>query len=410
MTLEEKQSREGLLDAALSCVHCGLCYHTLPSLTESERFSDTCPAGLYFGFDAYYSPGRNELARAILRGEYPLKESKAIEEIIFSCTTCGACEATCRYVNDTNVLPVHVTEGIRALLVEQGVGPLPSQKKFAESVKKVDNPYGESSERNMWIEDQSRRDKLESDVFYFVGCTTGYRYQDIAKATTTVLETTDTDYSVSSKEICCGSPLIRTGQLEDVERLVRENVKVIQESGAKTVIFSCAGCYRTVVKDWPRILGEDLPFETIHVTQFMAEKMDSGELELNEPMDMKIAYHDPCHLGRHMFPNAVYDEPRKVIDSIPGAKRITLDREMDATLCCGSGGGVKAGLPEYAEYIAKLRVSEARNKGADTFVTACPFCVRGLEDGAKKEASESGDKPLEVIELTELVRRAIGGK
>ncbi|MBD3404971.1 MAG: hypothetical protein GF411_02410 [Candidatus Lokiarchaeota archaeon] len=409
MTVEQKLTREKLLESALSCVHCGLCYHTLPSITESEKFSDTCPAGLYFGFDAYFSPGRNELARAILREEFPIRDSKALEQIIFSCTTCGACEATCRYVNDTNVLPVHVTEGIRALLVEQGIGPLPSQKKFADSIRRVDNPYGESGERNTWIENDSKRDKADTDVFYFVGCTTGYRYQDIAKATTSILDSTGADYSVSSKEICCGSPLIRTGQLDDVERLVRENVRVINESGAGTVIFSCAGCYRTVVKDWPRILGEPLPFETIHITQYMAEKISSGDLKMNQPMNMRIAYHDPCHLGRHMFPDAVYDEPRQVIDNIPGSERVSLDREKDATLCCGSGGGVKAGLPEYAEYIAKLRVSEAREKGADTFVTACPFCVRGLEDGAKKEALESGEKPLEVIELTELVRKSMGG-
>jgi len=87
-----------------------------------------------------------------------------------------------------------------------------------------------------------------------------------------------------------------------------------------------------------------------------------------------------------------------------------LDREQDAALCCGAGGGVKAGMPEYSEYIATLRVEEVRAKGADTIVTPCPFCIRNLTDGAKKEADESGKKQIEVIELTELVSKALEAK
>ncbi|MHA1649956.1 MAG: (Fe-S)-binding protein [Candidatus Helarchaeota archaeon] len=399
--------REALKNAALSCVHCAMCRQALPSLTKSNKFADTCPSGLYFNYEAYYAPGRNEIARAILRNEYPLEESEKLKEIIYSCTTCGACEVNCRYICDTNILPVRITEKIRAILAKMGIGPLPNQQKFANYVKKYNNPYGESTKRNSWVKNESILDKEKAKYFYFVGCTTGYRLTPVAEATVKILDLTKENYTVSSQEICCGSPLIRTGQLDDVERLVQQNLEVIQRLKCKIVLFSCAGCYRTVTKDWPEILGKPLPFKTMHMAEYLANKLKKFKFR---PMKMKVAYHDPCHIGRHMFPNQIYNEPRQVIDRIPGINRVVLDREMDATLCCGAGGGVKAGMPDYSEYIATLRVEEVRAKGAEAVITPCPFCIRGLTDGAKQEAKNTGLNEIKVMGLTELVIKALEGK
>ncbi len=399
-----KLDSDALKDAALNCIHCAMCRQALPSLTKSNKFADTCPSGLYFNYEAYYAPGRNEIARSILRNEFPLEDSQKLREIIYSCTTCGACEINCRYICDTNVLPVQTTEMIRAILAEKGVGPLPNQKKFAEYISSVDNPYGEAEKRNSWVRNPAILDKAKAKYFYFVGCTTGYRLINIAEATSKILDKLNENYTVSSKEICCGSPLIRTGQLAEVERLVHHNIDVIQQSGCKTVLFSCAGCYRTVTKDWPEILGKPLPFETLHMAEYLAKKKKKLKFKT---LQRRVAYHDPCHLGRHMFPNQVYEEPRLVIDRIPSIQRVILDREEDATLCCGAGGGVKAGMPEYSEYIATLRIEEVRARGADAVITPCPFCIRGLKDGAHQEAKNSGLKEIEVLGLTELVLDAM---
>jgi len=399
--------KEALLNSALSCIHCAMCRQALPSLTKSNKFADVCPSGLYFNYEAYYAPGRNELARAILRNEFPLGESEKLNEIVFSCTTCGACEINCRYICDTNVLPVHIIEKIRAILVEKGIGPLPAQKRFSDYIQAHGNPYGETGERNSWLKDPAKLDKKGAKMLYFVGCTTGYRQPNIAQATTRILDVVKEDYTVSREEICCGSPLFRTGQLSDIKELVSKNIAIIQRLQCRTVLFSCAGCYKTVTQDWPEILGAPLPFKTVHMAKYLADKIKKFKFK---SLNMKVAYHDPCHLGRQMFPNQIYEEPRKVIDKIPGVKRIVLDREEDSALCCGAGGGVKAGMPDYSEYIATLRVEEVRAKGADTIVTPCPFCIRNLTDGAKKEAEESGKKQIEVIELTELVSKALEAK
>lgn len=406
-TTIDESTTAALLKSALSCVHCALCYQALPSLTRSDKFADTCPAGMYYKFDAYYSAGRNEIARAILRNEFPLSESEKLKEIVFSCTTCGACEINCRYACDTNVLPVHITEAIRALLVQKGIGPLDSQKGFAEHVKKLGNPYGEPGERNSWIENKESVDKKGQKYFYFVGCTTGYRMPGIARATSKILGRFGDDFTVSSKELCCGSPLLRTGQVSDVRRLVEENIREIKDSGATEVVFSCAGCYRTAMRDWPRIMGTVMPFKMTHMSQYLAEKLKKTKVNFKNLPSMKVAYHDPCHLGRHMFPNQVYDEPRFVIDALPGIQRIGLDREKDSTLCCGAGGGVKTGIPEFSEHVASLRIEEARARGADAMVTTCPFCVRGLSDGVKKGNGGRASPEMKVLELTELVASAL---
>ena len=409
-TLYDKIDYEKTLNSALSCIHCGMCRQTLPSLTKSHKFADSCPAGLYYNYEAFYSPGRNEIARAILREEYPLRDSEMLQEIIYSCTTCGACQVNCRYICDTNVMPVDTTEKIRAYLVNKGIGPLPNHQKFAENIIKNDNPYGETKKRNSWVKDASKLDQVGSKYLYFVGCTTGYRLTNIGNSTINILDSLKEKYTISSQELCCGSPLLRTGQLNEVERLVKQNIKNIMELGVKVVLFSCAGCFRTVTLDWPEIIGKELPFKTMHISQYLAEKVKKRKLKYKNSQKMKVAYHDPCHLGRHMFPNQVYDEPRLVIDKIPNIERIELDREKDSTLCCGAGGGVKAGMPEYSEYIAMLRVQEIRSKGAETIVTPCPFCIRALSDGAKKESENSKLPEIKVIGLTELVSNALGGK
>ncbi len=398
---------KALESAALSCIHCAMCRQALPSLTKSNKFGDICPSGLYFNYEAYFAPGRNEIARAILRNEYPLQDSEKLLEIIYSCTTCGACEANCRYINDTNVMPVQTLEKMRAVLIEKGIGPLPNQKKFAENIEKYKNPYGETTQRNSWLENKGVLDKQKAKYFYFVGCTSGYRLINIAKATTKLLDYFKEDYSISSREVCCSSPLIRTGQLNNVQDLVEQNLTIIKETNCKTVLFSCAGCYKTVTNDWPEILSKPLPFKTMHMAEYLAKNLKKLKFK---SIDRQVAYHDPCHLGRHMFPKPIYEEPRRIIDRIPGIERIILDREEDAALCCGAGGGVKSGLPEYSEYIATLRIEEVRAKGATTVVTPCPFCIRGLKDGARQEAKNSGLKEIEVFGLTELVLEALGGK
>jgi heterodisulfide reductase subunit D len=203
---------------------------------------------------------------------------------------------------------------------------------------------------------------------------------------------------LGNDEFCCGSPLIRTGQLEQVRYVVRHNVEALVAKGVKTVVFSCSGCYRTALLDWPRYYGE-LPFKLMHITQFVAQKIKEGKLKIKKAYNEVVTYHDPCHLGRHV---GVFADPRFILKSIPGLRLVEMRRNKMNSRCCGAGGGVKAGIPELAMEIASTRLKEAQEAkdsspvrtagdraeeaieaGATTLTTACPFCYMNLSDGIK---------------------------
>ena len=182
--------------------------------------------------------------------------------------------------------------------------------------------------------------------------------------------------------------------------IAKHNVEAIQKKGAKKVVFACAGCFRAAKVDWPRLLGKELPFEVIHITEFLAGLIKQDKIKWVKPINKTITYHDPCHLGRHV---GVYDAPRYVLSHIPGVKFVEMDRVKEFQRCCGAGGGVKAGIPDLALGVAESRVKDALATDADILSSACPFCKRNLSDGR-----DSLKVDLVVEDVIELVAEALG--
>ncbi|VUT26429.1 MAG: (Fe-S)-binding protein [Candidatus Methanolliviera sp. GoM_oil] len=293
-------------------------------------------------------------------------------------------------------------EDLREALVSAGYIP-EKHAKFGEYMEENHNPYYEPHEaRFEWLEEGLAKDE---GAVYFAGCTSSYREQQIAKATVKSLDAADIPFRVLGEdEWCCGSPLMRTGQREKAKETARHNVEAIKKTGAKTVITSCAGCYRMLKSDYPKLLGlRRLGFDVVHSAQFFAQLIDEEKVKFKDKIDMTATYHDPCHLGRHMgvYGEAVYEEPRNVLEEI-GVKIVEMPRNRENAWCCGSGGGVKSAFPEFALWTAGERVKEAERVGVDTIVTSCPFCVRNLADGVKEL-----DKPFKVYDTMELVLKAL---
>ena len=171
---------------------------------------------------------------------------------------------------------------------------------------------------------------------------------------------------------------------DEVTELMQKNVNAIKAMGVKTLILSCAGCYRMFKLEYPKYV--DVPFEVLHITEFLAKQ----DLNL-KPLEGKITYHDPCHLGRHC---GVYDAPRAVIQKFPGVDFQEMKFNKSTSHCCGGGGGVRAAFPEEAADIANTRLDEA--SFADVIITTCPFCVTNL-------AAQVGERKVKVVDLVELV-------
>lgn len=298
-------------------------------------------------------------------------------------------------------------------MVDAGYGPLEQQKNLIQSVKSYDNPWGQPrSSRTRWAKIAKRQKKIaveprditrhKAEVLYFVGCTGSYdvNVEAVAINTVKILTAAGVDYgTLGVKEKCCGSVLLRMGDRE-YERIAKENIKQFNELGFKTMVTACAGCFKTIKQDYPK-MGK-LNFEVKHIVEFLIDLIQSGQLKLKNEVKLKVTYHDPCHLGRH---SSVYDAPRKLLKMIPGIELIEMERMRENSRCCGAGGGLKSGYPDIQNKISQTRIKEAEATGATEIVSACPFCYQGLQVGI-----QALDSKLTMRDITELVSMAIEDK
>ena len=215
-------------------------------------------------------------------------------------------------------------------------------------------------------------------MLYFRGCTAREKENSIQESTEKLLKLANVDYHILEDEKCCGSVLLRTGFNEEAAEQIRKNTEIFKD---ETVITSCAGCYKTLKDDYEGI-------DVIHISQLLNQLIKQRKLNLSKK-DLKVTYHDSCHLGRH---SQVYDEPRKVINKV--ADIVEMENVREDSLCCGAGGGVKSAYPEIAGVIGNARINQAKDTGCDTLITTCPFCKLNLKND-----------DIEVLDLSEFLVR-----
>jgi Fe-S oxidoreductase len=379
-----------------ACLQCGYCNFPCPIQLQPDRgFESWRVRGKMYYLKSYAHPGTFD--RLAMRRP---KISPEFVERVYNCTACGYCQHVCHAgikFNDR-------WEQVKEWFVKNGWGPLDRHKALRSRVVAKHNPYDEPHEsRDAWVPKTAKLSK-NPEVLYFVGCTASYRQQKIAQDATRVLDASGVEYNILGKdEWCCGSPLIRTGQTDIVtdekDGLVKHNLNEIEKRGVGTVVTACAGCFMTLSHNYPKIAGKP-DFKLFHLTQFIDKLIKDKKLALKKPLPKKVAYHDPCHIGRHF---GIFEEPRRILNAFPKSHYIELPRNRYDSQCCGAGGGYKIQFNDRAEYIASLRVKEAKEVGADMLVSACPFCVTNLTGGVKV----AGVK-MDVAELVSLVADSVG--
>ncbi|MFA0832543.1 MAG: (Fe-S)-binding protein [Methanobacterium formicicum] len=210
-------------------------------------------------------------------------------------------------------------------------------------------------------------------MIYFQGCTARDKLKNISRNTQMILDIAGVDYKILPDEDCCGSILLRTGFQEDAHKLMINTYKKLK---GEKIVVSCAGCYRTLKKDYSEVFGEEL--DVTHISQLLEELIIEGKIRTKKE-SLKVTYHDPCHLGRLC---GEYEAPRQVIGE--KAELVEMDKTGEHASCCGAGGGVKSAYPELSSEISNKRIDEALKTGADLMVTCCPFCVLNLESDRMK--------------------------
>ncbi|MFW9824224.1 MAG: (Fe-S)-binding protein [Candidatus Thorarchaeota archaeon] len=381
IVITEKQDWKGIIHR---CFRCGYCKFT-------HDFSDfNCPSYKKFRFETYSTGGRLWLIYGILNNEIAWSES--IANAIYACTTCGNCTENCRFDKFNDFL-VDFIEEARTEAAQSGFCP-ENQKFILERIENPENfnPFGESNSDNQELKKiYDLPDKAE--WIYFIGCTSNYRQQQLRDATLRFLKKVEINFTLID-EHCCSSPLIRTGQKSIIPDLMNFNIDQLNDAGALKVICSCAGCYRTLKKDYEK-LGADLGIEVYHTSELIKNLLDEGKIKFTSNFDKVVTYHDPCHLGRHM---GLYEAPRDIIKSIPEIKFVEMKRNRSNAWCCGAGGGVKIGYPDWALEISKERLDEAKETDAAVLTSMCPFCKTNLKD-----ANEKYHMGFEIIDLIELI-------
>ena len=386
-----------------SCTRCGECVKWCPTYAATDGKPGLAPRDKILRWRQYMNKSYGIRAKLFGPQEIPQSELEEFKDDVHSCTTCGICGTVC----ESGINTVELWEALRANLVKKGIGPYGKQNMFPKLIGQYHNPYLlDQKDRLAWVPDDVKIED-KSDIVYFTGCTAGYKQLTLAFATSRVLNKLGIKFAMLGEdEWCCGSALIRTGQahVNDMMPLqvAKHNVEAIMKKGAKKVLFACSGCFRAAKVDWPRLLGKELPFEVVHITEFLADLIKQGKIKWEKSIDKTITYHDPCHLGRHV---GVYDAPRYVLTHIPGVKFVEMDRIKEFQRCCGAGGGVKAGIPDLADAVAQSRVKDALETKADILSSACPFCKRNLMDGR-----DSMKADIDVEDVIELVAQGLGLK
>lgn len=394
--------------AITSCMGCGDCgYSIRPAV---NRYL-TCPVKEAKGgesFEINFSRGRMNVLKSVLEGQIPL--SKELANFVYQCSECGNCSEVCHMTQNPNIiLPtskwidhVKVWEALRKDLVEAGFAPLERHAKIRDYMISEDmkNPYGEPYEKKYeWAEGIPNL-KESSELTLYTGCTMPLRQAETLRNMMKIFIAVGKEIALFKDDWCCGSVGLRIGDNTSVVDLVNHNIESLSKLGIRVLFTACAGCYRTIKKDYPEIMGQELPFEVKHVTEILVEMLRKKEIPFKDATEeVLITYHDPCHLGRHMN---LYEIPRELISSIPGVKLIEMRRNRKNAWCCGAGGGLKSQFPELAIEISKQRIMEAIQSGAKILTTSCPFCIGNLKDAYENLPKEVQDQ-IKVVDIIDFI-------
>ena len=387
------------------CGRCNSCKYLY------RDYSSSCPAFEKFFWEPYTSSGKVWMARDIYEGKYEL--SNSILDKVYACTLCGNCAIQCQ--QEVSEHSLDIFEALREELVENGFIRSEHQA-IRDNIEAKLNPYGEENDKRFeGIDDKYFKEK--ADVAIFVGCTTALRNKTLFKDIIEVLDHLDVDFSLIRDEVCCGSPLLTTGQKKYAKHLAEKNVKNFKALGAKTILTACAGCFRTLKKQYPEkfnMYNDDYKPEVLHLSEYLDLIIKKKDL-IKSKHKIRVTFHDPCHMGRHV---GVYDAPRNVLKKIKSVDFIEMPRNRDNSWCCGAGAGVKSSYSDWAVEISEDRIIEALSiskdeKGnIDYLISTCPFCERNLDDGVqsliKKQVEDAAD--IEVLDLFQFVKKFLKPK
>ncbi len=379
------------------CTHCGTCKDVL------NIFVPSCPAGEKYQFESYFPSGQMAIAKAVSEEILSLSDDD-IRERIYACTGCLSCEQQCGVYHHQHIF--ETVQTLREEAVTQGFLH-PAYMVMYYGLRKDDNVFGKpKAERGDWAKDLGVKNAAQKkvDVLYHTGCIISFDPElwEVPRSVISLMKAAGVDVGImGTEETCCGGRAYEIGYTGEFTKYAEHSMETFNTLGVSKVVTSCSDGYGTFKKLYPKVKNE-MKFEVLHLVEYLDQLIKGGSIKFKKKVPMKVTYHDPCHLGRHLSDNGVYDPPRNVLKSIPAIELVEMERIRENAWCCGAGAGVSQANPELALWTANERLKEAKATGATALVTSCPWCERNFKDAAREY-----DEKINIYDIAEIARMAI---
>ncbi|HUO41949.1 MAG TPA: heterodisulfide reductase-related iron-sulfur binding cluster [Methylomirabilota bacterium] len=365
-----------------SCTSCGRCSNACPATAAETPLS---PMHLIL-----------KLRSAMITEQSdPVIGSVIDQEELWACTTCRACVQECPVLID------HIDSIVDMRRHLVGEGKLDRAKRdLLNNLSNSANPYGlPTSDRLNWaqgLDVKTVKDQPEFEILYWVGCSGSYdpRNQSVSRAMIKILNAAKVRFSVLGNEEKCNCEVARRmGEEGRFQQSALDLIQVFEKYKVKTIITQCPHCFNTFKNEYPEFGAS---FQVIHHTQFIANLIKAGRLNLRKGSEDIITFHDPCYLGRY---NSIYDTPRSILSSLGPVSIREMHRHRESSFCCGAGGANFWYKVDQKKRINQIRFEEAKGTKSNILATACPFCTSMFEDAASSSDSTTSPRVKDVAEL-----------
>lgn len=374
-----------------ACTRCGECLRCCPVYTQRQE-EEITPRGKIQAIKRFIRSQYGLWAKIFGPKKLSEEQLKKFSEMVYRCTLCGECGWVC----PVSIRSKDLWIGLREVLVELGYYPkqfdtLKGNVLTSHNISGLDNEG-----RTEWLEamgdlPEHRYQKEKAGVIYFVGCVASYfpMVHKIPQGMIHILNRAQVDFTLlGGAEWCCGFPLIGAGMRAEAEEMIAHNLEMVRKKGAHTAIFTCPSCFHT----WKEEYHSEI--NLFHFTQFLLNLIQEGKIRFKEER-IKVTYHDPCDLGRA---SGIYDSPREILRAMPGVELVEMKDHGPNCKCCGGGGNLEMIDPELSAALAREKIKQIQETGADVVVTSCQQCIRTIMTTARRMKI-----PIKALNLTELV-------
>lgn len=379
-----------------ACTQCGRCQNNCPAHLTGKPLN---PKQVILDLKGYLFRDGPSLVKAKgknLSSENINGGNMISEDVLWSCTTCRACQEQCP------VLIEHIDKIIdmrRNLVLEQAKIPETIENILRCIESRGHTCRGTTVSRTEWATGLGVKlfsEGIKADLAYWVGCTAALEDRNIrvAVAMANILKVAGINFGIlGHEETCCGEPARRMGNEYLFQIQAKKNIEILKKYQVRQLVTTCPHCFNTIKKEYPQFGGD---FEVVHHTELIARLIKEGKIKSKVPLKKVIAYHDSCYLGRY---NDIYEQPRHIVETISGRRPLEIGRNRKTSFCCGGGGGRFWMEERIGKRISVERTEEIMKTGAEIVATACPYCLQMFEDAIKAKEAQEQLKVLDVVEL-----------